>query len=95
MNTINPICSSWKIWNGKGQRYCSQIGDVEATRDYAEILKFEFDNEIISEHFVNSWLLSIKVCSAQFVPNSNNTELKKKQPQHAFTHAYLMDQIKM
>ena len=36
-----------------------KFGDVETTRDYAERLKFEFDNEIMSEHFGNSWSLSI------------------------------------
>ena len=37
-----------------------KFGDVETTIDYAERLKFEFDNEIMSETFVNSWSLSIK-----------------------------------
>ena len=49
-----------------------KFGDVETARDYAERLKFEFDNEIMSEHFGNYWSLSIEGCSAQFFPNTKN-----------------------
>ena len=56
----------------------SNFGDIETTRDYAERLKFEFDNEIMPEHFGNYWSLSIKGCSAWFFPNPHNMEVKKK-----------------
>ena len=55
-----------------------KFGDVEKTRDYAEILKFEFENEIMSEHFGNYWSLSIKIFSARLFPNPKNIEVNKK-----------------
>ena len=68
--------------------------DVEKTRDYAEILKFEFDNEIVSGHFGNYWSLSIKGYSARFFPNPKYGSGEKKL-QHTFIHTSLMDQRKM
>ena len=41
-------------------------GDVETTRDYAERLSFEFNNEIMSQHFGNSLSLSIEGASVRF-----------------------------
>ena len=55
-----------------------QLGDVETTRDYMEILFFGFDNEIILEHFGNSRSLLIKGCSARFFVNPNDVEARKQ-----------------
>ena len=35
-------------------------GDIETTRDYAERLSFELNNEIMSQHFGNSISLSME-----------------------------------
>ena len=50
-----------------GKNECSKIrkeslkiGDVETIRDYAERLSFDFDNEIMSQHFGNSLSLSME-----------------------------------
>ena len=48
------FCSSWKKETKKDRNIGLKFGDVETTRDYAEILKFEFDDEIMSKHFGNS-----------------------------------------
>ena len=92
MHTINPIFFLGKYGTKKDRNFYLLIGDVETTRDYAERLKFEFDNEIMSEHFGNYWSLSIEGCSARFLPNPNNTEVKK--PQHTLIHTSMMDQSK-
>ena len=73
-----PFVSSRENETAKDRKIALKFWDVETTRDYAEILKFEFDNEIMSEHFGNSRSLSIEWCSARFFPNPNNTELKEK-----------------
>ena len=63
--------------------FALKFGDFETTRDYSEILKFGFDNEIMSEHFVNYWSLFIEGCSARFFPNTNNMEVNKKTHFHS------------
>ena len=55
-----------------------KFGYVETTIDYVERLKFEFDNEIMCEHFENSWSLLIEGYSSRFFPNTNNMEVNKK-----------------
>ena len=64
-----PFFSYWKNETEIDRNISLKFGDVETTRYHEEILKFEFDNEIVSEHFVNYCSLSIKGCSAQFFPN--------------------------
>ena len=59
MHTINPIFSSQKNETEKDRNIYLKYGDVETTRYYVEKIKFEFDNEIMFEHFENYWSLSI------------------------------------
>ena len=70
-----------------------KFGDIETTRYYAEILKFDFDNEIMSEHFGNYRSLSIEGCRAQFFPNPNNMKVNKKTSAIHF-HSHLFDASK-
>ena len=69
----------------KDRNIALKFGDVQTTRNYAEILN-------ISEHFGNYRSLSIKGCSAQFYPNTNNMEVKKKKS--TSTHTYMIDRRK-
>ena len=41
-------------------------GDIETTRDYAERLSFELNNEIMSQHFGNSISLSMEGVAVRF-----------------------------
>ena len=52
-----PLTSffNWKNVTAKDRNVALKFGDIETTRDYAERLKFEFDNEIMSENFVKYW----------------------------------------
>ena len=86
MHTINAIFSFWKNDTAKDRNIALKFGDVQITRDYAEILLFEFDNEIMSEHFGNSWSLSIKGFSAQVFSNPKNMEVNKKTATHFHSH---------
>ncbi len=45
---------------------------VKTIRDYAERLKFEFNNEVQSEHFGASRNLSIEGCSVRYVDGLKN-----------------------
>ena len=72
----------------KDRNIALKYGDVETTRYYAEILKFEFDNEIMSEHFGIAQSLSIEGYSAWFLPNPNNMEVNKKNAAHFHSHFY-------
>ena len=69
MDTINLILFFKNKLNGKGKNIALRCGDTETTRDHAEILKLEFDNEIMSEHLGNSWYLSIKVINIRWCYN--------------------------
>ena len=90
----NSFFSSCKNETAKYRKISPTFGDIETARDYVERLKFEFDNEIMPEHFGNSHSLSIEGCCARFFPNPNNMEVKKIQLQHPFTHTSLMYQRK-
>ena len=71
----------------KDRNIALKFGDFETTIHYSERLKFKFDNEIISEHFGNSWSLSFEVFSAQFFPNPKNMKVKKnKKATHFHSH---------
>ena len=72
MHTINPILFFKKNETEKDRKVDLKFGYVETTRYYAERLKFEFDNEIMSEHFGIAQSLSIERYSAWFFPNPNN-----------------------
>ena len=78
MHTINPILFLKKNETEKDRKVDLKFGYVETTRYYSERLNFEFDNEIISEHFGKSWSLSIEGWSAWFFPNPNNMKAKKR-----------------
>ena len=53
MHTINPISFSLRNEMEIDRKISLQLGDVETTRDYAEILSLIFYIKIMSEHFVN------------------------------------------
>ena len=58
-----------------------KLGDIETTRDYAERLSFELNNEIMSQHFVNSISLSTEDVCVQFsnaLPNLSKVQNVQK-----------------
>ena len=73
-----PFCSSWKNETGKDRDIALKFGDVEPTKDYAERMNFESDNEIMSEQFGNYCSLSIEGNIARFLPDTNNMKVNKK-----------------
>ena len=68
MHTINPISFSLRNEMESDRKISLQLGDVETTRDYAEIFSFEFDNEIMSKKFGNYWSLLLEGCSSLLFP---------------------------
>ena len=61
-----------------GKNECSKIrkeslkiGDVETIRDYAERLSFDFDNEIMSQHFGNSLSLSMEGVFVRYIQKTS------------------------
>ena len=53
----------------KDRNIALKIGDIETTRYYMERLKFEFDNEIMSENFGNAcslWMFGELICMEIF-----------------------------
>ena len=73
----------------KDRSIALKFGDVETTRDYAERLKFGFDNEIMFEHFDRRMQCPVLPQSKQYGSE------QKKRPQHISTHTSLMDRSKM
>ena len=67
-----PFSFSQKNVRAKDKNISIKFGDVKTTRDYAQRFKFEFDNEIMSEHFGIAQSLSIEGYSAWFFLNPNN-----------------------
>jgi hypothetical protein len=53
---------------GLDRKNALRPGDIDTTRDYAERLAFEFNDEIMSEGFGNSRSLSMEGCSVRFFP---------------------------
>ena len=61
---------------------------VKTIRDYAERLKFEFNNEIQSEHFGASHNLSIEGCSVRYKEDELRHIIMEDRMQGQHTHTW-------